>query len=83
MQVLRQQIPDFNDYQIHSMNNIQSKDRSISQGKKQWAMQEKVTKAAKNFSLLRFVGGGEGKLRCDVKTEGGISLLKCMQDIKH
>lgn len=49
----------------------------------QWAMQENVIQGNKNFSLLGFVGGGEGKLRCDVKAEGGISLLKCMQDIKH
>lgn len=49
----------------------------------QQAMQEKVTKGTKNFNLLGFVGGGEGKLRCDVKAEGGISLLKCRQDIKH
>lgn len=49
----------------------------------QWAMQEKVIKATKNFNLLGFVGGAEGKLRCDVKAEAGISLLKCMQDIKN
>lgn len=49
----------------------------------QSATQEKVIKGTKSFNLLGFVGGEEGKLRCDVKAEDGISLLKYMQDIKH
>lgn len=32
---------------------------------------------------MGFVGGGKGKLRCDVKAEGGIKLLKYIWDIKH
>lgn len=34
MQVLQQRVSDSNDYQIHLMNYIQSKDGSITQGKK-------------------------------------------------
>lgn len=49
----------------------------------QQAMKENVTKGTKNFNPLGFVGGGEGKLRCDVKAVCGISLLKCRQNIKH
>lgn len=47
MQVLQQRISDFNDYQIHSMNNNQSKYGSITQRNKR-AMQENVIKGKKN-----------------------------------
>ena len=62
------------------MTNIQNRNGSTREGKKSvaWTMQGNVIKGNKTFSLTGFVGGGEGKLSCDVKAEGGIRLLKCI-----
>lgn len=62
------------------MNNIQNRSGNVTEGKKQtaWTMQRNAIKVKKRFSLTGFLGGGEGKLRCDMKTEGGIRLLKCI-----
>lgn len=62
------------------MNNIQNRSGNITEGKKQmaWTMQRNAIKGKKRFSLAGSMGGGEGKLRCDMKTEGGIRPLKCI-----